>query len=288
MPDGGDPGHGDPQEGRRAGQPRPRQAHRRAGRPHRAGRRRDHRRRARRRVPALRLADRQRHPDQHERQRGDLQPRHRARGRRAGLEGADPPQRPRQHVAVVERHVPHRDAHRRGRGGRARAGAGGAGAARRAGREGGGVRRHRQDRPHPPPGRGAAHARPGVRRLRRTSSTTTSTRIELVLPGLYELAIGGTAVGTGINTHPEFADRVRARRSPSSPACRSCRRPTSSPRWPRTTRVVFAQRRDQDARGVAHEDRQRHPLARLGAAGRARRADPARRTSPARRSCRAR
>ncbi|MBM3658359.1 MAG: class II fumarate hydratase [Actinobacteria bacterium] len=32
-------------------------------------------------------------------------------------------------------------------------------------------------------------------------------RIELVLPGLYELAIGGTAVGTGINTHPEFADR---------------------------------------------------------------------------------
>src|SRR3954451_14519038 len=33
------------------------------------------------------------------------------------------------------------------------------------------------------------------------------TRIELVLPGLYELAIGGTAVGTGINTHPEFADR---------------------------------------------------------------------------------
>jgi fumarate hydratase class II len=33
-------------------------------------------------------------------------------------------------------------------------------------------------------------------------------RLELVLPGLYELAIGGTAVGTGLNTHPEFADRV--------------------------------------------------------------------------------
>jgi len=32
-------------------------------------------------------------------------------------------------------------------------------------------------------------------------------RIEQVLPGLYELAIGGTAVGTGLNTHPEFADR---------------------------------------------------------------------------------
>jgi fumarate hydratase class II len=33
-------------------------------------------------------------------------------------------------------------------------------------------------------------------------------RLEAALPGLYELAIGGTAVGTGLNTHPEFADRV--------------------------------------------------------------------------------
>ena len=33
-------------------------------------------------------------------------------------------------------------------------------------------------------------------------------RIQLVLPGLYELAIGGTAVGTGLNTHVEFADRA--------------------------------------------------------------------------------
>ena len=33
-------------------------------------------------------------------------------------------------------------------------------------------------------------------------------RLDGVLPGLYELAIGGTAVGTGLNTHPEFAERV--------------------------------------------------------------------------------
>ena len=33
-------------------------------------------------------------------------------------------------------------------------------------------------------------------------------RIELTLPGLYELAAGGTAVGTGLNTHPEFGERV--------------------------------------------------------------------------------
>ena len=33
-------------------------------------------------------------------------------------------------------------------------------------------------------------------------------RVEGVLPRLYELALGGTAVGTGLNTHPEYAERV--------------------------------------------------------------------------------
>jgi len=33
-------------------------------------------------------------------------------------------------------------------------------------------------------------------------------RMEVTLPGLYELAAGGTAVGTGLNTHPEFGQRV--------------------------------------------------------------------------------
>ncbi|HEY1222671.1 MAG TPA: class II fumarate hydratase [Acidimicrobiales bacterium] len=35
-------------------------------------------------------------------------------------------------------------------------------------------------------------------------------RLEFVLVGLYELAAGGTAVGTGLNTHPEFGERVAA------------------------------------------------------------------------------
>jgi len=34
------------------------------------------------------------------------------------------------------------------------------------------------------------------------------TRLELSLDGLYDLAIGGTAVGTGLNAHPEFAERT--------------------------------------------------------------------------------
>lgn len=36
-------------------------------------------------------------------------------------------------------------------------------------------------------------------------------RIDMVLPDLMELALGGTAVGTGLNTHPEFAVRVAAK-----------------------------------------------------------------------------
>lgn len=35
--------------------------------------------------------------------------------------------------------------------------------------------------------------------------------IKLTLPGLYELAIGGTAVGTGLNTHPKFAETAAAK-----------------------------------------------------------------------------
>jgi fumarate hydratase, class II len=36
-------------------------------------------------------------------------------------------------------------------------------------------------------------------------------RIESTQPGLFELALGGTAVGTGVNAHPEFAERAARR-----------------------------------------------------------------------------
>ena len=70
------------------GEPRPRQARRRAGRPHRAGGGRGRQGRPRRPVPVAHLADGQRHPDQHERQRGHLQPGHRAERRGHGLQEA--------------------------------------------------------------------------------------------------------------------------------------------------------------------------------------------------------
>ncbi len=37
------------------------------------------------------------------------------------------------------------------------------------------------------------------------------TRIAAALPGLYEIALGGTAVGTGLNAHPEFGERAAKR-----------------------------------------------------------------------------
>ena len=40
--------------------------------------------------------------------------------------------------------------------------------------------------------------------------TADMERIQVTLPGIYELAAGGSAVGTGLNTHPEFGPRVAA------------------------------------------------------------------------------
>ena len=33
-------------------------------------------------------------------------------------------------------------------------------------------------------------------------------RLKMALPGVFDLAIGGTAVGTGLNSHPEFSERA--------------------------------------------------------------------------------
>jgi fumarate hydratase class II len=44
-----------------------------------------------------------------------------------------------------------------------------------------------------------------------TQITNGITRIKNTFPHLYELALGGTAVGTGLNSHPEFAERVANR-----------------------------------------------------------------------------
>ena len=74
--------------------------------------------------------------------------------------------------------------------------------------EGAGVRGHREDRPHAPAwtrcrSRWGRSSRGYVAQLDYGLAP-----LERRLPTLYELALGGTAVGTGLNAHPEFAERV--------------------------------------------------------------------------------
>ena len=60
-------------------------------------------------------------------------------------------------------------------------------------------------------------------------------RLKMTLPGLYALAQGGTAVGTGLNSHPDFAD-IFARKIAELTKLPFVSAPkTSSRRWPGTT-----------------------------------------------------
>ena len=122
--DPGGPGAGG-REARRGGGQHGAGPARPADRRHHRGRRPGgDRRQAGRALPPGGMADRLGHPVEHERQRGDLQPRHRDAGRRDGEQETGPPQRPRQYEPVVQRHLSHRHAHRGGRRGRARPAAG--------------------------------------------------------------------------------------------------------------------------------------------------------------------
>ena len=51
-------------------------------------------------------------------------------------------------------------------------------------------------------------------------------RVRATLGRVGQIPLGGTATGTGLNTHSEFAERVRAQARPRTPASRSPSRPT--------------------------------------------------------------
>ena len=123
------------------------------------------RRHARRRISVGRVANRIGHADQHEHERGLGQPRQRGIGRQARRAAPDPSQRPRQSQPVLERQLPDRDAHRGGERDPPPPAAGAAASGGGARRQGARIRRHRQDRPHPSPGRDAGAAQRRVRRL---------------------------------------------------------------------------------------------------------------------------
>ena len=94
------------------------------------------------------------------------------------------------------------------------------------------------------------------------------THVEESIPHLCELALGGTAVGTGLNAHPEFAVRVAAELSKLTghPFVTAPNKfeALSGPRCP-----ALRARRAQDPGRLADEDRQRRALDGLGPAQRA-------------------
>jgi fumarate hydratase, class II len=59
-------------------------------------------------------------------------------------------------------------------------------------------------------------------------------QIRATLSGLHQLAIGGTAVGTGLNAHPQFSVKVAAELAHSTGSA-LCRRRINFKPWPRTT-----------------------------------------------------
>ena len=240
-----------------------RQARRRGRRRHPLRRPGGDRRRPRRPLPARRLADRLRHPVQHERQRGDLQPRHRAARRRARLQEPDPPQRPRQHVAVLERRLPRRDVDRDRRGGHAPPRARAEAPARGAGRQAGGLRGHREDRPHPPDGRDAADAGAGVLGLRQAGRELDPARGERAAPDLRARPRRHRR-----RHRPQRAPRVRRARGGGD---RGHHRPPVRDRAQqvrvarRARRAGGAVRATEDRGRLADEDRERRAAARLRA-----------------------
>ena len=175
------------------------------------------RRQARRPVRRRHLPDRQRHLDEHERQRGDRQPRERDRDRQARRQGAGPSQRPRQHGAVSNDVIP-TAIHVAAAVAIKESLDPGAGAPAEAlEQKAEAVRRRREDRPDAPAGRDADPAGAGVLAATPRRRSSASTRAQKAIRALRELPLGGTAVGTGINSHPEFADagdRRRSRRRP--------------------------------------------------------------------------
>ena len=132
-------------------------------------------------------------------------------GGELGSQAPGSPQRPRQHGAVVQRHLPDGDAHRHAaRDPRAHAPAAG-----RADRsdlvKGQAVGRRRQDRPHAPAGRRRRSPSGRNGRAGRRSSGTRAAGSSVRSTPCHELAAGGTAVGTGINAPDGFGEEIAAK-----------------------------------------------------------------------------
>ena len=89
------------------------------------------------------------------------------------------------------------------------------------------------------------------------------TAIENAMPHVYELALGGTAVGTGLNTHPNFADQAAAKLARAhGVAVGIGAKQVRCARSPRRDRC--ASRCDQGARLCVDENCKRRAMAGVG------------------------
>ena len=86
--------------------------------------------------------------------------------------------------------------------------------------------------------------------------------LEGALPHLYELALGGTAVGTGINAHPEFAVRS-AKKIAELSGHPFVTAPNKFESLAAHDAMVHGHGALKTVAGVSHQDRQRRPLAGL-------------------------
>ena len=188
-----------------------------------------------RRIPARRVPDRVRHAVEHERQRGDRQPRDPAGRRHGRQQVARASERSREPQPVVQRRVSGRHAHRDRRGARPRAAAGHRAAARDARREGAPLRGRRDARPHASAGCDAGDAGPGDLRLGRAARRCAA------LPALRarRAVSAGARRHGGRHGHQRAGALRRARRAAHREGHRQAVRvgaATSSPRCRRTTR----------------------------------------------------
>ena len=82
---------------------------------------------------------------------------------------------------------------------------------RRAGGKGQRVPPHPEVRPHTHAGCGSHAAGPGIHRLCRSDQARARNRSAQQSELLREVGLGGSAVGTGINTHPDYRAESRCR-----------------------------------------------------------------------------
>ena len=156
-------------------------------------------------------------------------------GERGSKKGS--PQRPRQHGPVVQRRHPDRHPPRRRCSRIARAADPGAGEAggRRCASKSREFMAGGQDWPHPPAGRHADPARARSSRATPARSSAASRACASAEDELAEVALGGTAVGTGVNSASRVRRRVCARLSADERRGGARDRRTTSRRRARST-----------------------------------------------------